>query len=103
MNKLFVSSIAAMVLGAAGAYAAEDADTHTTHTKAMKEAGHRDGTPMENQAPEAQPAAPVAVDPKAKKHTVHTKSMKESGHKDGTVMTDANPADSATPKAADVK
>lgn len=101
MNKLFINSITAMMFVAAGAAFAEDTGTHTTHNKAMKEAGHRDGTPMDNKAPEAPPTTPAAEDPNAKKHRQHTKAMKEMGHQDGTPMTDAKPADAAAPKAAE--
>ena len=48
MNKLLFTAIAALMLGAAGTVAADDTGTHKIHTKAMKEAGHKDGDPMKN-------------------------------------------------------
>ena len=102
MNKLLISSLAAMMLGAAGVVVAEDTDTHTTHTKAMKEAGAQEGKPMANKAPEAQPAAPAtAEEKKAKKHKHHTKAMKETGAQEGKEMSEHNPADAAGPKTAE--
>src|SRR6185369_8288754 len=102
MRKLLISSMAALMLGAAGAVVAQDSDTHTIHNKAMKEAGHKDGEPMANKAPEAQPAEPATdAGKKAGKHTHHTKAMRETGAQEGKPMSDASPADTAEPKAAE--
>jgi len=104
MNKMLTSFMAAVALCAAGAAIAEDTDTHTQHTKAMKEAGAQDGKPMANKAPEAQPPAPPSdEEKKAKKHRHHTKAMKEAGAQEGKEMSGHNPADAAGPKTVEVQ
>jgi hypothetical protein len=99
MNRLIAVSLAAAMLGAAGAALAADEDTHAVHTKQMKnDDGVKDGEKMENRAEtSAAPAEQAKPVDKKHSHRLHSKKMKsDAGAKDGDAMADAVPAQPAS-------
>jgi hypothetical protein len=92
MKTLIAVSLAAVMSGASGAaLSVDDAkDTHTAHSKEMKnDRGVKDGEKMESAKPAGAVPGP-RDDAAGSTHKVHSKKMKnDTGVKDGQPMGDA--------------